>query len=1287
MKIISNLSLIICILLIVSGYVKCQTPGTASDMFNPYEYPYSYNDPRMTVVFPNNITSIIPNIPLTSSNQSIAYKLANFGPQFVSNHQSGDFVYKVVKGDPFIGFDGNACFLKNTTIDGTSINNKILFVKAGYCSNGIMSSMVTDMKSSGISVAALIIMNCSPAAPEFCNPGRIVMNAVTVAGTKWRVPTAMISWDEGQSLDMALSQSLDVTMVIPGTGNLTTTERQALVRLYTENGWEVKSLVSNTAAQPQKDAIQIKDLVNNNIDPCTNPQRVMIVNCKYGKIYSFTYTNNFVYGTFPSYLSNFTGLESIILFNQKMTGDITDLSLNPKLKNIQLFGNNFNSIAVFSTISNLEVLVLSKNPLRNLNIKLDVYATSLWLFMCASCSLGSLPPFPSNIQFIDLSKNSIAADMPNWSQYNSLASLNLAFNRFVSSNTTNLFNSPNLQQLSVQSNLLSGSVPVFSGQNMTQIDLSSNNFTGSLLFDTWKKFVNLKLLNVSDNNITGPFQFAQLTKLQYFYASRNIINPGSPIWYQCSGCATASNPKPSCCNNPFPVGASWFQLFYNFPQSILEIDLSYNNINGKWGSSYIGQRLTLQKLKLNNNAISSLPNDFWPSSSSAWQYVDLSNNALLGTLPSGTPPPNLNLMSFEGNPNFGYPSSNTTTLPTFVFQSNILLGSSAYQYSCPQLNGITNPLFVIKFDPSYYNFKGCICNRGLWGNAPICNNIPSFLSTSDATFTDESYSSKDIMSTINMNNVIKLTPGVDISWIVSPADPDIKSIQFSIIKYSEFDILSNDFADFPNKLTISAKCPPILAYDYKLRKCSCKSGTYFNYVKKQCEIVNLGVNPSNINDYFQLISNETDSVSQFKYNIINSFATVNFQSKKTSFKHFSLNYTLNYNCPDGYQYFDYYNGEYLISSKCEKLFQTSMGISIAVYAAASVISIVLIFVTAVVVKKRNTLIIKSSSFPFCFCMLVFMTILSMSSIFYAITPDVTDSVCHLRPWFTALPLCVILSALLVKADRIRKIFGSKELVVQAISNLELLKAMLVMLSGELAILLWFTIGKVSVAKLDIGTGSTAQLLVNSCTDASATWIGIQFAYICLFLVAGVVEAWSVRKVPSAFNEGPHIASCLLSLVVLLIILIPVQFLVGDNPNALSVIRGIGQVLVSAVMAFFLFGPKLYYIIEGKENDKTMTSIGSSKSSSSSSSSFSSTSSAPTIDNNKQFESSNVLSLIQAINTSLEQKIKSQTVEISSIESNMDKLKKLHQSNSDFYNLVQVINSIQSNLLKPVDIQN
>lgn len=46
----------------------------------------------------------------------------------------------------------------------------------------------------------------------------------------------------------------------------------------------------------------------------------------------------------------------------------------------------------------------------------------------------------------------------------------------------------------------------------------------------------------------------------------------------------------------------------------------------------------------------------------------------------------------------------------------------------------------------------------------------------------------------------------------------------------------------------------------------------------------------------------------------------------------------------------------------------------------------------------------------------------------------------------------------------------------------------------------------------------------------------------------------------------------------------------DNPNALMLLRAGGQLFCALIINISIFGPKLYYIINGRANDKDMTAF-------------------------------------------------------------------------------------------------
>jgi len=1045
-------------------------------------------------------------------------------------------------------------------------------------------------------------------------------------------------------------------------------------------------------------------------------QRIQGLFCKNGHVYRIGLSRDYMTGSIPNSFNKMKWMTAFDVYNNYMVGDIPDMTGMTALKSLLLFSNQFASVhSSLSTLTNLQILGLSFN-LFSSNFLPDLTSlTMLKYFVCSRCKLTVFPFYATSVSFLDLSDNMIKMPLTNSiinSSFTSLTTLDLGFNSFYGNLPSNIFdNIPQLKEISFRQNNLTGVLPSFINTPIQNIQLGDNQFVDDI---PWRYTTNpyIQIMNISNNLLVGPFDLRgfPLTDFNVAYNKINPYNSNAQIMFTNpqrkqywnstffgknlqSGCNYKGDS--TCKLSHFDAwksatgftGQGFNNVFYVFPSSIVNINMAYNVLVGAYTSTLWTSTLNaLLRLELQGNLITSIPGDIWGTITTKYNYLDFSNNILnlniiyssmdnykitndvspISVITDGNPPSTMATVKFDNNPYFGvnYMTNATTKLPDWIVQSSSYINVG--KFSCPILIGSTNPLLSMTIDPNYFGYSGCVCARGYFGIPPDCQNIPPLVQGENQQITDTDYG--------NQNN-IRLMPGIDLTWMIFPSTSNVKSITVRIDKYPEFDITSPDYPDYLNKITISSNCPAGTSYNYQSKICSCPSGTLFNIKTNLCSTSD--ISNSVPQTTISLTSNDTSSKTIY-YTIINEYVSINFQSKKLSGKHFSSNYSVSTVCPEGTLFYENQVNNFILSRRCEVLFKQSAGISYAVYAISALFSILLIAVTVIVVKKRTSLIIKSSSFPFCFVMLLFMTILSIGGIFYAISPEKLPEVCHLRAWITAFPLTVILSALLVKADRIRKIFASKELVVQAISNAQLAKVMSVMLLGETAILLWFSTGKISIAQLTIGSGSTANKLVHSCTDSSSAWIGVQFAYIALFLFAGVVEAWGVRKVPSAFNEGPHIASTLLSLTVLLVILIPVQFMVGDNPDALVVIRGIGQVLVSTVMAFFLFGPKLYYILEGKENDKSLTSMGSSKSSGSSSS-FSSTSSSSTGNSQVGIDGTQVSFLIKKIVSAIED-MKAGGKDFSGIEAAFETIKK-SSTNSEINNINSEINKLKEIIKK------
>lgn len=67
----------------------------------------------------------------------------------------------------------------------------------------------------------------------------------------------------------------------------------------------------------------------------------------------------------------------------------------------------------------------------------------------------------------------------------------------------------------------------------------------------------------------------------------------------------------------------------------------------------------------------------------------------------------------------------------------------------------------------------------------------------------------------------------------------------------------------------------------------------------------------------------------------------------------------------------------------------------------------------------------------------------------------------------------------------------------------------------------------------------------------------------------------------------HIAISLFILVFFCVILLPLQSLISDNPDALALIRGVGCSFGFTSIGLTLFGPKVYLILTGREDDKVL----------------------------------------------------------------------------------------------------
>ncbi|RXI01470.1 hypothetical protein DVH24_014819 [Malus domestica] len=190
-------------------------------------------------------------------------------------------------------------------------------------------------------------------------------------------------------------------------------------------------------------------------------------------------------GPIPVSIFNFRGLEQLSLSSNNFSA--FPFNGPQHLKNLTSIDPSYNSLQILYNGTNSSYSLFPQIGALNL----------------ASNKLTEIPGFlinQSELSYLDLSKNHIQGEIPNWIWFKYLFSLNLSCNSLVTLEAP--FNDPTMREIVLHSNQLQGEIPYTFG-NVYYLDCSSNHFSRSIPANIGLFFWDIKFLSLSNNNLRG----------------------------------------------------------------------------------------------------------------------------------------------------------------------------------------------------------------------------------------------------------------------------------------------------------------------------------------------------------------------------------------------------------------------------------------------------------------------------------------------------------------------------------------------------------------------------------------------------------------------------------------------------------------------------------------------------------------------------------------------------------------------------------------------------------------
>ena len=279
---------------------------------------------------------------------------------------------------------------------------------------------------------------------------------------------------------------------------------------------------------------------------------------------------------------------------------------------------------------------------------------------------------------------------------------------------SDLFSISSLKFLLVSGVKLIGEMPSMLPANLVSLVLHGNSISGKFP-QTIPEINKLEALNLANNELTGdiPGQLLLLPQMKMIDLSQNkfsSINKGKP-WSKTTG----ARPYVSLAGNR-NLNIELASFMKIFSQGPLVLNLSNCDIDSRLPASVFYFAMTTCDLH-KNKFYGEIPDIF--GDTSILTYFDISLNNLSGSFPLGVETLiSLQFFDISGNPSM----REATTASSSVFRpdfSRMFKPKEEDNFTCPE-GRFTISNGRIRLDPTFYEYKHCVCDNGFYGDSGLC---------------------------------------------------------------------------------------------------------------------------------------------------------------------------------------------------------------------------------------------------------------------------------------------------------------------------------------------------------------------------------------------------------------------------------------------------------------------------------------------------------------------------------------------------------------------------------------